>query len=269
MRSDTKWQLLMFKKTLKKKLRLAYLKKHLGNLTENRSCLLVTCGDNNGAMNYQLREIGGKWRWADLEDKSITEMSELLGEEVLHVTDKYLPFPDEHFDCVVSIDVHEHLVEPDPFTSELRRVAKLGGKIIITVPNGDESKIATRLKNLVGMTKEKYGHVREGLDLPELNKHMAKNGIQPYAESTFSKFFTEMLELSINVLYVQILSKKSKAKVESGTIAPATRDQLKSIEKTYKIYSLIYPFFWLISKMDFLFYVSRGYVVMVEGRKDQ
>ena len=104
-------------------------------------------------------------------------------------------------------------------------------------------------------------------NLPELKKHMTENGIQPNAESTFSKFFTEILELSINFLYVQILSKKGKAAVESGTIAPATRDQLKSVEKTYKMYSLIYPFFWIISRLDIFLYGSSGYVVMVEGRK--
>jgi hypothetical protein len=76
-----------------------------------------------------------------------------------------------------------------------------------------------------------------------------------------------MLELSINFLYVMVLSKKSKTKVESGTIAPATRAQLRSIEKSYKMYALIYPFFLAISKLDFLQFATCGYVVMVEGRK--
>jgi hypothetical protein len=78
---------------------------------------------------------------------------------------------------------------------------------------------------------------------------------------------TEMLELSINFLYVKILSKKSKSKVEEGTIAPATGDQLKSVEKTYRMYALIYPVFWLISRLDSLLFFSRGYAVMVSGRK--
>jgi hypothetical protein len=56
--------------------------------------------------------------------------------------------------------------------------------------------------------------------------------------------------------------------VEQGTIAPATRDQLKSIQKTYRMYSLIYPFFRAVSALDALFWYSRGYVVMVEGRKE-
>ncbi len=268
MKDNTPWQLRMFQKTLKKKLRLKALKRHLGHISENDKCLLVTCGDNNGAMNFYLREIGGKWSWADLEARSIQEMSELLGERVLHVSENHLPFSENKFDCVVAIDVHEHLENPNPFTRELWRVAKQGGKVIVTVPNGDETKLATRIKNFIGMTKEKYGHVREGYDIPDLKKLLSANGIQPYAESSFSRFFTEILELSINFLYVNILAKKGKTKVEAGTIAPATRDQLKSIEKTYRMYSLVYPFFWLISKMDIILFGTRGYVVIVEGKKE-
>jgi ubiquinone/menaquinone biosynthesis C-methylase UbiE len=268
MDQQTPWQLKMFQKTLKKKLRLKALKQHIGRLSTDDKCLLVTCGDNNGAMNYHLREIGGKWSWADLETKSIKEMTELLKNPVLHVASESLPYPDNQFHCVVSIDVHEHLKKADPFTRELCRITRPGGKIIVTVPNGDETKVATRIKNVIGMTKEKYGHVREGYDIPDLKEHLTANGIIPYAASSFSRFFTELLELSINFLYVTVLSKKSKAKVETGTIAPATQDQLKSIEKTYKIYSFIYPFFWLISKLDALFLGSTGYVVVVSGKKE-
>ena len=52
MTGDTPWQLKMFNKSLKKKMRFKVLKKHLGEIGENEKCLLVTCGDNNGAMNY-------------------------------------------------------------------------------------------------------------------------------------------------------------------------------------------------------------------------
>jgi SAM-dependent methyltransferase len=267
MSDSTAWQLQMFQKTLKKKLRLKALKKHLGNISHDHKYLLVTCGDNNGAINYYLRELGGKWSWADLEAKNIEEMSELLGEEVLHVAENNLPFPDQTFDYVVSIDVHEHLENPHPFTRELWRIAKSSGKVIVTVPNGNETKIATRIKNRIGMTKEKYGHVREGYDIPELKQILTENHIEPYRESSFSRFFTEMLELGINLLYVRVLSKRSNAPVEQGTISPATKDQLTSVKKSYKLYSFVYPIFWLISKLDLIFFNSVGYVVMVEGKK--
>lgn len=261
------WQLRMFQKTLKKKLRLRHLKQHIGAIAPADKCLLVTCGDNNGAMNYHLRSLGGQWSWADLEEKSIREMSELLGEEVLKVTDQSLPYNDGEYDLVISIDVHEHVADAITFTKELRRVARKGGKVVMTVPNGDETKIATRIKNAVGMTKEKYGHVVEGYDLPELRKICLASGITPVMESSFSRFFTELLELSINFLYVIVLAKKSKAKVDQGTIAPATRDQLKSVEKIYKVYALIYPIFLAISQLDRLLACTTGYAVMISGIK--
>lgn len=265
--TTTPWQLKMFKKTLKKKLRLRVLKKHLGNLPENDKCLIITCGDNNGAINYYLRKLGGCWSHADLERKSIYEMSVLLNEPVLHAAEEKLPFPDNHFDHVISIDVHEHLHNPNPFTRELVRVIKPDGRVIITVPNGDETRLATRIKNFVGMTKEKYGHAREGFDIPELKKLMEENGLNPFAESYFSRFFTEILELAINILYVNFLSSKSDTGVESGTIVPTTKKQLDSVKKSYMLYSFIYPFFWLISNFDFFLFGSNGYVVVVEARK--
>lgn len=261
------WQLKFFSKSLKKKMKLELLKKHLGNVSGQR-CLLVTCGDNNGAMNYYLREHGGIWSWADLENKSINEIEELLQEKVLHVKDSgKLDFPDNSFDCVMTIDVHEHLVDPIPFTKELYRVTKPNGRVIVTVPNGNTQLLGIRIKNLVGMTKEKYGHIREGYDIPDLKSLLEKVNYKPYATSSYSKFFTEMLELMINFTYVKVLSKKSKAEVEEGTIAPATKEQLKSVEKSYKMYSAIYPLFWLGSKLDWILFFNTGYAVIVEAKK--
>jgi SAM-dependent methyltransferase len=261
------WQLVMFQKTLKKKMRLKNLKTHIGSLPREAKCLFVTCGDNNGAMNYYLRELGGRWQWADLETKSIGEMEELLKEQVHHVSPERLPFAEDSFDLVISVDVHEHLAEPAAFTRELYRVSRPNGRVIVTVPNGDERKIATRLKNAIGMTKEKYGHVREGYDLPELRELLVEARFTPGRESSFSRFFTELLELSLNFLYVNFLARRSKAPVEKGTIAPATRNQLESVKKTYRLYSFIYPLFWLISQFDLLVLYSRGHVVMMSGTK--
>ncbi len=266
MNEQTPWQLRMFSRTLKKRQRLSVLRDMLGTLSEQR-CLLVTCGDNNGAINWHLRHLGGTWSWADCERKSIEEMSELLGERVEHVNPAAMPFDDEAFDCVVAIDVHEHLDDPESFTREVRRVLKPGGRAIVTVPGGDQRKLANRLKNMVGMTKEKYGHVRDGFSVQELGSLIARSDIEPMRSTTFSRFFTEMVELAINYLYVMKLAKKNAKPVEQGTIAPATSEQLRSIERTYRLYSMVYPFVWAFSRLDALLFFTRGYVVLIEGTK--
>ena len=261
------WQLRMFNKTLKKQQRYQVLKQHLGPIADHETCLLVTCGDNNGAMNHYLRELGGQWSFADLEDVCIDEIAELLGTEVKLGTEDHLPFADALFDRVITIDVHEHVDDPVGFNTEVYRVVKPGGQVIITVPNGDETKLAVKIKHAVGMTTEAYGHTRVGIQPSELKTVMRDSQIEPTGESTFSRFFTEMLELSINFAYVKVLAKRSKARVEPGQIAPATSDQLKSVEKTYKLYSMIYPMYWAISKLDALLFFTEGYVVVVEGRR--
>jgi len=261
------WQLLMFDKTLKKQQRLAELKRHLGPIGDNERCLLVTCGDNNGAINHYLSRCGGQWSFADLEDTCRAEMSELLGVEVQAAEPDRLPYADGQFDRVVTIDVHEHLQDPLLFTREVSRVIRAGGQVICTVPNGDESKIAVRLKHALGMTPDEYGHVRVGFTIPQLSAVLQQCGIEPQRSSTFSRLFTELLELSINFAYVKILAPRSKVHVEKGQIAPATGDQLRSMKKSYRIYSLIYPVYWLISRLDTLLPFTEGYVVVVAGQR--
>jgi hypothetical protein len=117
------------------------------------------------------------------------------------------------------------------------------------------------------MTRERYGHVRDGFSVAELQALLRRAGIEPARELTFSRFFTELIELGINYAYVKRLAKKSAVVVSEGTIAPATADQLRSVQKVYRLYSAIYPFVWLVSQLDRLLFFTAGYVVLVEGRR--
>jgi SAM-dependent methyltransferase len=272
------WQLPMFRKGLKKRLRLAALEKLLLPIAADERCLLLTCGDNNGAMNYFLRELGGRWSWADLEQTSIGEMSALLGDPVVHATEDRLPFGDASFDRIVVIDVHEHVDDPRIVTRELVRILKPGARLIITTPNGDERKLAVRIKTMVGMSIDAYGHKRIGLTSREIEDLMRAHGVRPLAKLSFSRFFTEMLELSINLLYVKVLRKDDRRKdtLRSGEghddhaeIAPATSEQLRKVNTSYRIYSAIFPIYWLLSQLDHLLFFTEGYCVVVDGRRDQ
>jgi SAM-dependent methyltransferase len=232
-------------------------------------CLLLTCGDNNGAMNFFLRQIGGMWTFADLEDICLAEMKDLLGEPVVQVQEDRLPYADGTFDRIVCIDVHEHVDEPTIISAETSRILKAGGQLIVTTPNGDEAKLAVRLKNAVGMSKEAYGHRRIGLTGDAIRALMTGENIEPIQTLTFSRFFTELLELSINFVYVKILSKNSDAEDDHDhpEIAPATSSQLQTVSKSYRIYSIIFPIYWLLSQLDALVFFTEGYCVMVEGRR--
>ncbi|MCC7146391.1 MAG: methyltransferase domain-containing protein [Phycisphaeraceae bacterium] len=267
MNRQSPWQLRMFQKTLKKRQRLSVLSRLLGPIQSQERCLLVTCGDNNGAMNWHLRELGGQWSWADLEEKSIKEMSELLGQPVHHGKVDNLGFSDAQFDRVVVIDAHEHVKDPLALTAELRRITRPGGQILITTPGGDQRKLANRIKQKLGMTKEHYGHVRDGFTPAELKDVLVRSQLHPTGARTFSRFFTEAAELGINYAYVKKLARRSQTPVEQGTIAPATSAQLKSVAKAYRMYALIFPFVWLWSRLDLLLFFTAGYVTVVNSRR--
>ena len=263
------WQLKLFRKSLKKQQKLKALEKILGK-NSDRLCLLITCGDNNGAMNWHLRNTGGEWSWADAEKDSIAQISEVTGDDVAEMDkdNPSLPFPDNTFDVIITIDVHEHLLKPELVNRELARLVKPGGRVIVTTPNGDEKKLVTRIKLAIGMRPEDYGHYVIGYDVPQLNEQLENVQLNPSQYTSYSRFFTEMLELVINFVYVKILSKRSQAKVEKGQIAPQNFGQVKSVEKTLKLYSFLYPVFLAISKLDFLDRSPRGYAVIVAAKKD-
>jgi len=47
-----------------------------------------------------------------------------------------MPFPDEYFDTVLMIEVVEHVEGDEAAMSEIRRVLKPGGALVLTTPNG-------------------------------------------------------------------------------------------------------------------------------------
>lgn len=268
-RSDavTPWQLRMYRKSLKKRQKVDLLTEMLGPLADEW-CLLVTGGDNNGAINHQLRELGGRWAWAEMEPGGVPAMEAFLGDTV-HVADaRALPFPDALFERVVVVDVHEHIHDSDPLNAEIARVLAPGGLAIVTTPNGDESLPVARLKRLVGMRPADYGHVVQGYTQRELAAMMREAGLEVVGRGAYARFFTELAELAINFAYVKLLARRKRHPgAKPGTIAPASEEQLRAVEKTYRAYAAVYPLVRAFSSLDALVPGAGGYAVAVAARK--
>jgi SAM-dependent methyltransferase len=265
--ADAPWQLQMYRKSLKKRQKVQLLMR-LAGPTAGKRCLLISGHDNNGAMNHEFRAAGGSWSWGQVYREGIDEMSEFLGDPVSHIDIDRFPYADAAFDLVIVIDVHEHFVRLDGLNAEIARVVAPGGMAIVTTPNGDTRLPVAVLKRLIGMGPETYGHVVQGYRIRELQAMAAGMGLKPQAFGGYSRFFTEMAELVINFAYVKVLSrKKQHPQVMEGTIAPTSRKELEAVRKEYRMYSLIYPFMYLLSLMDKLIPGKGGYAVAVASRK--
>lgn len=92
----------------------------------------VGCGV--GQVVGRLTESGCEAWGVDVSEPNI-ERARKFSERCLLYEGKRLPFPDNHFDSVGALNVLEHVDEPEAFIKELVRVAKPGGKIVISSPN--------------------------------------------------------------------------------------------------------------------------------------
>ncbi|MGM0365714.1 MAG: NAD-dependent epimerase/dehydratase family protein [Actinomycetota bacterium] len=259
------WQLQMFNKSLKKKQKFNALKSIL-EIKEGDRCIDICSGDNTGALSYSLRQLGGEWHTGDLEPENQEVMKDLLKENVYLLDADMLEFGDGLFDKLVTFDVLEHLEDEKPFLKEVSRVLKKGGRAYFTVPNQSPGLIGNKIKNLFGMRPEKYGHKRPGYTRKQLIDLLEANGFVVTKAVTYAKFYTEMVELLINMVYM-LGSRKKKAKEEKKqSISPTSKEKLGA---AYKLYSKLFPIFKLMSKLDKLLVLSQGYNVIVEAKHKQ
>ncbi len=265
--TDAPWQLRMYRKSLKKRQKVELLGEMLGPLSDEW-CLLVTGGDNNGAINHELRELGGRWAWAEMEAEGVPAMEAFLGETVHLAQPAALPFPDALFERVVVVDVHEHTDRVEALNAEIARVLAPGGLAIVSTPNGDERLPVARLKKLVGMHPRDYGHLVQGYSEEQLAAMLADAGLEVVGRGAYARFFTELAELAINFAYVKVLSRRARhPPVRTGTIAPSSEGQLRAVRKSYRAYAAVYPLVRAFASLDALVPGSGGYAVAVAARK--
>jgi len=94
------------------------------NLT-NKRILDIPAG--NGLVSAELKKLGTKVISADINN----EFPHYLQINM----ENPLPFTDENFDAVICLEGIEHVMHPEILFSELARVLKKGGLLIISTPN--------------------------------------------------------------------------------------------------------------------------------------
>lgn len=258
---NEKWQLEMFKRSLKKKQRLKMLEKYLDKAAG--TVLDLEC-DDSGAVSYYLKK-DKKWITVEFEGHDLLSLKNLLENDVIR-SDKngYLCFKDNTFNHILIVDVLEHIPEESlrRLFSEIRRVLKKDGTVYLTVPNGEDRTLwLNNIRSLIGMTPEKYGHFRAGFSLKELEEISKSSGFKVIATDGYSKFFTEALELILNYVYIFVFKKGNTG------IVPSTGEEFKTKVKSNKMHTILYPFLLLISKLDSLLFFGKNYAVFVLLKK--
>jgi 2-polyprenyl-3-methyl-5-hydroxy-6-metoxy-1,4-benzoquinol methylase len=252
-----RWAVRLFGKSVLKQRKLRELAAALGP-TAGLRCLDL--GSDNGVVSLLLRERGGSWASADLTEEAVASIRSLVETDVHLATGGRLPFADASFDLVAVVDMLEHVPDEAAFVSELARVTRPGGRLVVNTPHL-KTTLLRRLRFALGQTDEKHGHLRPGYT-PERLRALLGGAFFLESDRTYSKFFSELVDTAIHIHWaVERTGKRSSAK---GMVV--TRDDLAKNRKLFRLYSLVYPAVWAVTRLDALVPAS-GYMLIACARR--
>lgn len=253
------WHIRLFKKSLLKQAKWSEIRAMLPPM-EGRSGLDI--GSDNGVISYLLRRGEGEWRSAEAGSRAVAAVGDVIGEDVADISSGRLPYGNEEFDCVIIIDMLEHLEDDEGFIRECHRVLRPSGKLIVNVPHLKRYSFVRMLRRLLGLTDAEHGHLRPGYTRQQLFTVM-KDGFDVEISKTYSRLFVETLDTCIR--FAVKLSGDAREQGEKGMIMNS--DSFGRIHKLFRIYSLLYPIFWIASKLDHLLFFTGGHYLVARSRR--
>jgi 2-polyprenyl-3-methyl-5-hydroxy-6-metoxy-1,4-benzoquinol methylase len=262
--AEPTWQLQLFKRSIKKKDKVVLLEK---NLSLQPTDKVLDLGCAQGLLSYILKQKGGFWIHADLDYQNLLSARSLLPENLVQTDSHELPFNSASFDAVLCLDYLEHVEDDDYCLAEINRVLGPQGQLILAVPQTGPFFLLHKLRPLLGLKLADYGHKREGYRLAELQEKLTRQGFEIKKHASFSKFFSELIELLLNFAYLKILAPQTKTQLRDGHIRPMSDEEFARQKKSFRLYSLIYPLLWGISRLDKLLFFLRGYSLVVWATK--
>jgi len=253
------WAVRLFEKSVLKQAKWKALQDLLGETSEDLDCLDL--GSDNGVISYLFRQHGGHWRSADLDEKTVASISELVGENVVRVDGRSVPYADESLDAVVVVDMLEHVQTDRELVCDLARALRPGGVMVLNVPHVKAWSSLRWLRDALGLTDEWHGHLRPGYTVRELEALLPPD-MKVARHRTYNRFFSEFRDIALNFA----VTRKTKTEsTEKGLVL--TGDDLSRHEKSFKLYATIYPLCWLWSKLDALVPWTRGYMLALRAEK--
>ena len=253
--SPRDWAIALHGRSVLKQRKLDELVRSLGP-THGLRCLDL--GSDNGVVSLLLREHGGSWASGDLTEEAVSSIRSLVGNDVQLVRGDGLPFEDAAFDRVAVVDMLEHVPDEGAFARELGRVTKPGGRLVVNTPHLKHT-LLRRARHALGQTDEKHGHLRPGYT-PERLRELLAPAFELESHRSYSRFFSEAVDTALNWGMAR-LGKSSSAK---GMVV--TGDDLARHRKAFRMYALIYPLVWAVSRLDALVPAS-GYMLIATLRR--
>ncbi len=261
--TDEPWQVRLGRMSLKKRAKLATLLPRTLPWGHGR---YLEIGPEKGVLAWHLKASHpGHFFHVDGDMHHLQSTRELTGEPVVRIG-AFLPFADLSFDGVLLVDHLEHVEDDQGLLAEARRVLRPGGPLLASAPRMPGA-VGSRLRQILGMRRELYGHVRDGYTPAELQAMVTAAGFRVEGSGLCVGPLTETVELLLNAAFSLVGRIKGFRGGSKGTIAPQNREEAEGSRLLLACYRLCFPLFLLLTLPDRLL-SGRGSVVWVAARRD-
>ena len=256
------WALALFNKSVLKQAKFRQILARLDDPAGKRG---LDIGADNGVISYLLRQRGGQWHSADLNERAVASIRQLVGSDVHQIDGGPTPFEDGAFDQIVIVDFLEHIADDRGFARELARVLKPGGQLIINVPHLKPGSLLNRFRDAIGLTDEWHGHLRPGYSLEGLRLLLGPAFVIEES-ATYSGAFSELIDTALNGLYLKMQQRRSLGGSSSkGSVI--TESDMRKHRTQFVLLSALYPLLWGVAKLDALLFFTPGYKLIVSARR--
>jgi SAM-dependent methyltransferase len=245
--AETEWALALFRKSVLKQAKLRRILELLHDPAGKRN---LDIGADNGVISYLLRQRGGHWASADLDERAVASIRQLVTTEVYQLDGAGLPFPDRSFDQVVVVDYLEHIHDDRGFARELARVLVPGGRVVLNVPHLQPGSPLNRFRDRIGLTDEWHGHLRPGYSLQSLADTLGP-AFRIERAVTYSRFGSELVDTVLNGCY-EAMQRRKGGSAASAKGSVVTQSDVRDYRTQFRMLSLLYPVFRLTAGADAL-----------------
>ena len=259
---EAAWASALFRKSVLKQAKFRQIVARLDDPAGKRG---LDIGADNGVISYLLRQRGGRWHSADLNEHTVRSIQQLVGTDVHQIDGGVTPFEDATFDQIVIVDFLEHIPDDGGFALELARITRPGGQVIINVPHLKPGSMVNRLRHAIGLTDEWHGHLRPGYSLEGLRQLLGPAFLIEES-ATYSGAFSELIDTALNGLYLR-LQRRQPAGAPSSKGTVITEGDMRKHRKQFALLTALYPFIWTVAKLDTLLFFRPGYKLIVSARR--
>jgi SAM-dependent methyltransferase len=248
------WQLKILHKSIRESIRFQRIRQLVGTATGNMRCLVA---GGNPALHYQIHHLIGNWTSLAYSQQECDALKRMVGDNVLLLNPHTLP--DGEFDRIIIIDLLEKVDDDRAFVAACHRALRDSGLLLLNVAHQKKWSGLSLLRKLLDVAPDaaqvrRTGYTNSGLF------DILKDGFDVEETTTFSRFYSETMHLLVAFAGSFVVSEPPPIDNEETRLAAY-------YHRIYRYYAFMYPLTWLVTRLDLLIFMTKGYLLLSRAKK--